>query len=84
MQTAMLSGHKSRFTKPQNVNKPPSTKSSGKNPLQCTGSSAAVYMNGTSKTQRSCSSSDQTPPDLQLFSCFTFQGNFLSVGLQMQ
>lgn len=58
----MLSSHKSRFVKPQNVNKPPSTKSSEKKPFQCTGSSAAVCMNVTRKTQRS-SSSDQTLPD---------------------
>lgn len=67
MQTAMLCGHKSRFAKICQAHKPPSTKSNGKKPLQCTGSSAAFCMNVTSKIQRSHSSSDQTLPDCSCF-----------------
>lgn len=63
----MLCGHKSRFAKICQAHKPPSTKSNGKKPLRCTGSSAAVCMNVTSKTQRSHSSSDQTLPDCSCF-----------------
>lgn len=63
----MLCGHKSRFAKICQAHKPPSTKSNGKKPLQCTGSSAAFCMNVTSKIQRSHSSSDQTLPDCSCF-----------------